>query len=191
MSTKPIGLLPANIPLVNQSGVMAPEWYLFFQFLFLRVGGSVSQNNNELIGGQFDDSGIEEIKLDVYSLRDQASAAFLLAQQAIEDIDTLPVPQANNFYDPANAVITGGSVAGVAITGSTVDSSAIGSTTASTGKFTDITNGNVAALIKTSVAMNNGAAGFAGTLLNAPVAGNPTKWIPVNDNGTIRYSPHW
>lgn len=31
----------------------------------------------------------------------------------------------------------------------------------------------------------------AGTLLNAPVAGNPTKWIPINDNGVTRYIPVW
>jgi hypothetical protein len=43
----------------------------------------------------------------------------------------------------------------------------------------------------TSVALTNGAAAAAGTLLNAPVAGNPTKWIPINDNGTTRYIPAW
>jgi len=46
-------------------------------------------------------------------------------------------------------------------------------------------------LIRTSVAFTNGAAAAAGTLLNAPTAGNPTKWIPVNDNGTTRYIPAW
>lgn len=43
----------------------------------------------------------------------------------------------------------------------------------------------------TSVALTNGAAAASGTLLNAPVAGNPTKWIPINDNGTTRYIPAW
>jgi hypothetical protein len=46
-------------------------------------------------------------------------------------------------------------------------------------------------LLKTSVALNNGAAAATGTLTNAPVAGNPTKWIPINDNGTVRYIPAW
>lgn len=31
----------------------------------------------------------------------------------------------------------------------------------------------------------------AGTITNAPAAGNPTKWIPINDNGTTRYIPAW
>ena len=46
-------------------------------------------------------------------------------------------------------------------------------------------------LLCTSVALTNGAAAAAGTLTNAPVAGNPTKWIPINDNGTVRYIPAW
>lgn len=43
----------------------------------------------------------------------------------------------------------------------------------------------------TSSALANGAGVAAGTLLTAPVAGNPTKWIGINDNGTIRYIPAW
>lgn len=46
-------------------------------------------------------------------------------------------------------------------------------------------------LLTTSVALTNGAAAAAGTLSNAPTAGNPTKWIPINDNGTTRYIPAW
>ena len=43
----------------------------------------------------------------------------------------------------------------------------------------------------TSSALTDGAGAGAGTLLNAPVAGNPTKWIGINDNGTTRYIPTW
>jgi len=50
---------------------------------------------------------------------------------------------------------------------------------------------NSAVMIQTRTAFTNGAAAAAGTLLNAPVAGNPTKWIPINDNGTTRYIPAW
>lgn len=44
---------------------------------------------------------------------------------------------------------------------------------------------------KTSTTLTNGAGVAAGTLLNAPAAGNPTKWIGINDNGTTRYIPAW
>lgn len=80
---------------------------------------------------------------------------------------------------------------------------AIGSLTANSGAFTTVAasgivtgagglrTGIATALVTSTVAMNNGAAAAAGTIANAPVAGNPTKWIPVNDNGTTRYIPAW
>lgn len=43
----------------------------------------------------------------------------------------------------------------------------------------------------TSAPLTNGAGSATGTLTNAPTAGNPTKWVPINDNGTIRYMPAW
>ena len=52
-------------------------------------------------------------------------------------------------------------------------------------------NGNQSSLVVSSVTLINGAGVAAGTLLNAPAVGNPTKWIPINDNGTIRYIPAW
>lgn len=48
-----------------------------------------------------------------------------------------------------------------------------------------------ATLMRAAVNLTNGAGASAGTLLNAPVAGDPTKWIPINDNGTTRYIPCW
>jgi trimeric autotransporter adhesin len=39
--------------------------------------------------------------------------------------------------------------------------------------------------------LTNGAAAAAGTLLNAPAAGNPTFWIPFSINGVVRYVPSW
>lgn len=53
-----------------------------------------------------------------------------------------------------------------------------------------ITTGN-ATLHTTTTNLTNGAGAAGGTLLNAPAAGNPTKWAPVNDNGTVRYIPMW
>lgn len=48
-----------------------------------------------------------------------------------------------------------------------------------------------ATLHATSVALTDGTAAALGTLANAPTAGNPTKWVPINDNGTTRYIPAW
>lgn len=46
-------------------------------------------------------------------------------------------------------------------------------------------------LIASSQTLANGAAAALGTLANAPVAGNPTKWVTINDNGTPRQVPAW
>jgi hypothetical protein len=46
-------------------------------------------------------------------------------------------------------------------------------------------------LMRTKTSLSNGAAAAAGTLTNAPAAGNPTKWLPYDDNGTTRYIPAW
>lgn len=48
-----------------------------------------------------------------------------------------------------------------------------------------------AQVITTTSALANGSGAGLGTLANAPAAGNPTKWIGINDNGTIRYVPSW
>jgi len=50
---------------------------------------------------------------------------------------------------------------------------------------------NSTRLLSTKTSFTNGAAAAAGTLTNAPVVGNPTKWIPIDDNGTTRYIPAW
>ncbi len=54
-----------------------------------------------------------------------------------------------------------------------------------------ISQNDTAAMLHASTAMTNGAAAAAGTLLNAPAAGNPTKWIPFDDAGVTRFIPAW
>jgi hypothetical protein len=72
-----------------------------------------------------------------------------------------------------------------------VTPSAGGLTIATTAAITaDLTN-NTGNLIDSSVGLTNGAGASAGTLTNAPTAGNPTKWVPIDDNGTTRYIPAW
>lgn len=46
-------------------------------------------------------------------------------------------------------------------------------------------------MISTTVGLTNNAAANTATLTNAPVAGNPSKWVPINDNGVIRNIPAW
>lgn len=77
------------------------------------------------------------------------------------------------------------------LTNKTLTAPAIGAATGTSLVLTgDITTGT-GTLHKTSANLTNGAAAAVGTLNNAPVAGNPTKWCPIDDNGTIRYVPMW
>jgi hypothetical protein len=39
--------------------------------------------------------------------------------------------------------------------------------------------------------VTTGAGAGAGTLTNAPTAGDPTFWLPININGTVLYIPCW
>ena len=50
---------------------------------------------------------------------------------------------------------------------------------------------NSTVLLTQEGAMGNGAGSGAGTLSNAPSAGNPKKWIPLVDAGVVRWIPTW
>lgn len=58
-------------------------------------------------------------------------------------------------------------------------------------KLTDLTLARAATLLSTSVALTDQSGAGAGTITNAPSAGNPTKWIAIDDNGTTRKIPTW
>lgn len=58
-------------------------------------------------------------------------------------------------------------------------------------KLTDIFTNNAAALVRTNTTLTNVAGVALGTLTNAPTAGDPTKWISIDDNGTTRKIPTW
>jgi hypothetical protein len=54
--------------------------------------------------------------------------------------------------------------------------------------------GQVIVQTATGLRFNNhvsGAGAATGTLTNAPAAGNPAFWLPVNIAGTVRYIPCW
>jgi hypothetical protein len=46
-------------------------------------------------------------------------------------------------------------------------------------------------MTRTKTSWSDGSSSHIGTMTNAPAATNPTKWIPVDDNGTTRYIPAW
>lgn len=68
---------------------------------------------------------------------------------------------------------------------------AMGVSTGGVVTLANLTTPGGATFHTTNTALTNGGAAAIGTLTNAPVAGNPTKWIGINDNGTTRYIPTW
>lgn len=58
-----------------------------------------------------------------------------------------------------------------------------------TGVSITVTDGTFA--FKSTASFADGAGGSTGTLTNAPSVGNPTKWVPFDDNGTTRHFPAW
>lgn len=61
----------------------------------------------------------------------------------------------------------------------------------SSGSITANLRNNQTILLASSATLADGAALALGTLTNAPAAGDPTKWVSINDNGTTRYIPTW
>jgi hypothetical protein len=57
--------------------------------------------------------------------------------------------------------------------------------------FNSLSTNTPASLIKTTAVLTDYSAAAAGTLLNAPSAGDPAKWLAIDDDGTIRKFPTW
>lgn len=129
---RPLSILPSNIPVIDVNNNFTPAWYIFMQNLWLRVGGSVSQSNDDLIIGQLDDAGIEEIKSDLYAIKDEINSA--------------PAFQQGYDYNPAEVAITGGAISGVSVTGASISSSPI---SGSSGSFTTLSASGDVSLSKT------------------------------------------
>lgn len=92
----------------------------------------------------------------------------------------------------AGAATSTGTGALVRQTGPSLITPSIGVSTGTSLALTaGLTTGLATFLHTTSATLNNGAAAAAGTLLNAPAAGDPSKWIPINDNGVTRHIPAW
>jgi len=106
-------------------------------------------------------------------------------------VQVITSPVGTGTLLPIDMVVTSTTVLRAATTGNIL----IGTTTETAGAEKLQVNGSLsissATMIRTYTAFTNGAAGNTGTLTNAPAAGNPTKWIPINDAGTTRYIPAW
>jgi hypothetical protein len=151
---------------------MSREWFVFFQNLNTLLGNGT--NNTSLLDILIGPSVNAYVDVDAASV----SLDPLMPVVMFETDDLAPPQQIVLPPDDLSPPLELGTIAAqnaenVNITGGTV-----------------VLNGG-ATLMGTNAALTNGAGVAAGTLLTAPAAGNPTKWIGINDNGTTRYIPAW
>jgi hypothetical protein len=178
-----------------RTGLMAREWYRFFVNLFTLTGS-----------GQTDIS-ITDLAVsppvEADNSQDIAQNSQLAAMMAQYD-QAYAAIQGAYLNPPANVgtiatqnadrvAITGGTASLTSVAATTGNIATVNATTvnATTGVITGLTTAGGAVFHTTNTALTNGAAGSLGTLTNAPAAGDPTKWIGINDNGTTRYLPAW
>ena len=168
-TTLNITQIPSNrVPFIDErTGLMSREWYRWFINVFTQLGGGTSDVAAA-------DLAVAPLAQDPFvieqNVTQQAQLAVIMAQYDKLFDDLSPHPELGTMapQNAASVSITGGAISGV--------------TVSTTGGAT---------LISTSAALTDGAAAAAGTLLNAPAAGDPTKWFAINDNGTTRYVPSW
>lgn len=65
----------ARHKLLDENGNITQVWMVFFSDLFTRVGGFSSYTLSEAEASEFDDAGIEEIKSDLYRIRQDFGSA--------------------------------------------------------------------------------------------------------------------
>lgn len=168
---------------VSTSGIMfcasgADIWFSAASSLVMRSNGMFA------FSATTDPSG----SADVTIVRD---AADTLAQRRATNAQTFLVYRTfsttSDFERLALQTAAGQVILAAETAGTGTDNIDVVLTPAGTGNV--VLPGGV--MFRTAAALTNGAGILAATTLNSPVLGNPTKWVPVNDNGVTRYSPLW
>lgn len=98
--TNPIYFAPYQVPLVDlQTGIIRREWYLLFQAMFNRSGGSTGQSTDDLLQGIPNELGAAELLALQSSAADAAGQLPLPVSMPPADDQSPPViaqPAAND-----------------------------------------------------------------------------------------------
>jgi len=121
----------------------------------------------------------------VQALTDSFTASITALQVSVADINAdLAVVQSNITTIQGNITSIQAVLATLG-TMSTQDANSV-AITGGTAIIDTLTIHN-ADFISTDISLNDYSGVSIGTLTNAPSAGNPTKWVKINDNGTDRF----
>ncbi|WP_186111278.1 hypothetical protein [Burkholderia gladioli] len=179
--------IPAyGTPFLNPDGRTISEVWFNLIWTLVRRGGGESGIDLAGLVARVDD-------LDAALASNAPSFALVLALIGrvveLERADAGLVAQPARAADPVDAPVAAPTAAGYAVPAAvpvparadTIESPVpIASTVRASGGQVRVTAG-----------LDGATGSNTATLTNAPVAGNPTKWIPFNDNGTLRYVPAW
>lgn len=105
MSANPIFFAPLKVPVTDpQTGLMTRDWYLFFQAMFLRVGGSQGTGTDDLqLIADTDDATVNDAQA---SIADLERAQALDEPQLPTDLSELQALTASFAEDPIIARFT-------------------------------------------------------------------------------------
>lgn len=107
------------------------------------------------------------------------TAAAAHADMSVVSFHRLPVGK-NATTSPDFTVLSNGNVGvGYAVPGVPMDVNG------------EVRTAGATFMLRSATSLTDGSGASAGTLLNAPAAGNPTKWIAYDDNGVTRQIPAW
>ena len=186
-------------PLLDQSGRLSHEWTLWFQnpnFITAKINELTAGTALAVTSGG---TGTASLPANGQVLIGNGSGyvvANITPGTAIQITNsaggiTITNTGVTSLTGTANQIDVSSSTG--AITLSTPQNIGTGSspTFASLTTTAGITTAGGAVFHTTNTALTNGAGAGAGSITNAPAAGNPTKWIGINDNGTTRYIPAW
>jgi hypothetical protein len=166
---------PQRVPFIDErTGLISREWYRFLLNLFQITGSGT--NDTTIVDLQIAPNFVDQTD-NIVTLLSQLSVTPIASTTVLPDDVSPPRVEVVQLDDLSPRTELG------TMSAQNADNVSI------TGGTAVLAGG--ATLIGTKTALTNGAGAAAGTLLNAPVAGNPTKWIAINDAGTTRYIPAW
>lgn len=165
---------PQRVPFIDErTGLISREWYRFLLNLFQITGSGTS------------DTSI--VDLQIAPVVDQTDNIVALLSQLSVTPPASPTELPDDVSPPQVQIVQLDDLS---------PRTELGTMAAQNADNVSITGGTAvlaggATLIGTKTALTNGSGAAAGSLLNSPAAGNPTKWIAINDAGTTRYIPAW
>ena len=66
--TDPLRFVPPRVALVDpRTGMVAREWYLFFQGVFNRIGGATGESTTDIVASLFEDAGSSETNATLFA----------------------------------------------------------------------------------------------------------------------------